>query len=158
MEGIEFSILKFVRNRARRGLARRGLARQGEARLGSARHGKARHGLLGAKAQKVRGSARLGEARRGWVRLGMVLTSKKGKRMNISAISNYTRTSSADLPRFLSSTDLAVASVAGGIISYMACYATCMASSNAATSGALLPATQLFCQQLCLPLLAAPCP
>lgn len=45
-----------------------------------------------------------------------------------------------------------------GPLAFMACYASCMAASNAATSGAFLPATQLFCQQLCAPLLAAPTP
>lgn len=45
-----------------------------------------------------------------------------------------------------------------GILSYMACYSSCMVASNTATSGAMLLATQMFCQELCLPLLAAPTP
>ena len=45
-----------------------------------------------------------------------------------------------------------------GPLAYMACYASCMAASNAATYGAFLPASQLFCQNLCLPALAAPSP
>lgn len=45
-----------------------------------------------------------------------------------------------------------------GPLAFMACYASCMAASNAQTMGAFLPATQIFCQNLCAPLLAAPCP
>lgn len=45
-----------------------------------------------------------------------------------------------------------------GPLAFMACYSSCMIASNAATSGAMLPATQLFCQNLCAPVLMAPSP
>jgi hypothetical protein len=45
-----------------------------------------------------------------------------------------------------------------GILAYMACYSTCMATSASLTAGGFIPAMAIFCHNLCAPLLAAPTP